>query len=282
MLKIGQTYSQYSSFQERMWHRLADLSKAYFDNDSPYTKLIDLGCGNGARTLSCFEHFPSLHSITAIDSNPDMIREAREKNSHPDISYHHFDINCLEQFESEQFVSGQFDVLTSNWVLHWIKDKNTLFENIDQFSRSGSVMLLSSCERIPSILGDMDQVIRDYLKLDHPKPDHLKPGHLKPSRELPLYYLNAQEWCSMAESYGWSKCEVVTDIEHRCVKSDGSYIKEWYAASAGKAFYDVPFEQFDVSFIKELTQYIHARYADVKGQNWVFTEESALMVFKKQ
>jgi hypothetical protein len=159
-----------------------------------------------------------------------MIHEAIRNNKDPRIKFTTLDITRLDTL-----VSRKFDAITSNWALHWIPDKDALFESLNLVSHHESLMLIGTCERLPSILADLDIEIRKQLN---------------PTSTLPLYYLDKAEWVSLANRFGWTVLGSKTSIEARVVPSDGSYIKEWYAASTGKAFYGKTLKELGPDFLE--------------------------------
>ena len=170
MVSFGLEYSSSSTFQDQMWRSLTRITEQSVSNRDSVSKLLDLGCGTGLRTRDCFRVFPKLQQILAIDNDHSMIHEAIRTNKDLRIKFATSDITRLDTL-----VSRKFDAITSNWALHWIADKDALFESLNRVSHHESLMLIGTCERLPSILADLDIEIRKQLN---------------PTSNLPLYYLD--------------------------------------------------------------------------------------------
>jgi trans-aconitate methyltransferase len=147
MVSFGIEYSHSSTFQDQMWCALARITEESISNRNSVTTLLDLGCGTGLRTRDCFRVFPELQDIVAIDNDYSMIREAIRTNKDPRIKF-----TTLDIMRFDTLVSRKFDAITSNWALHWIFDKDSLFESLNLVSQPGCFMLIGTCERLPSIL----------------------------------------------------------------------------------------------------------------------------------
>ncbi len=262
MVSFGPEYSRSSTFQDQMWRSLTRITQESVPYRDSVSTLLDLGCGTGLRTRDCFRVFPKLQQILAIDNDYSMIHEAIRTNKDPRIKFTTLDIMRLNTL-----ISRKFDAITSNWALHWIADKDALFESLNLLSQHKSLMLIGTCERLPTILADFDIEIRKQLN---------------PPSTLPLYYLDKADWVSLVNRYGWTVLGSKTSTETRAVPSDGSYIKEWYAASTGRAFYGKTLEELSPGFLENLKTEIHARYSSPGGESWNFTEDVLLLVLQRE
>ena len=87
-------------------------------SDSEVT-VLDLGTGTGDIPLAlqkwAKQNRRKLH-ITAIDSNPDFIAYAKERNPHPKIQY-----LCHSAFDIDQL--GRFDYMTASMFFHHLPDE---------------------------------------------------------------------------------------------------------------------------------------------------------------
>ena len=94
-------------------------------NPKPYERILDLGCGTGELTEKIKEK-GSL--VIGIDSSAEMIVKAKEK--YPLIPFEMTDATKMG-FDNE------FDAVFSNAVLHWIKEKDKVVENIYRSLKEG-------------------------------------------------------------------------------------------------------------------------------------------------
>ena len=77
--------------------------------------VLDLGCGTGYLTKLLSERVGPEGKVVAIDPDGERLKIASEKHSAPNIDY--------IQADDQTFPSGQYDVIFSNIVIHWISDK---------------------------------------------------------------------------------------------------------------------------------------------------------------
>ena len=77
--------------------------------------VLDLGCGTGYLTKLLSERVGPEGKVVAVDPDGERLKIAGEKHSAPNIDY--------IQADDQTFPSGQYDVIFSNVVIHWISDK---------------------------------------------------------------------------------------------------------------------------------------------------------------
>ena len=88
------------------------------------SSVLDLGCGTGHLTKVLSERVGAEGKVVAVDPDGERLKIAREKHSARNIEY--------IQADDKTFPSGQYDVIFSNIVIHWIKDKKGLFSRVHQ------------------------------------------------------------------------------------------------------------------------------------------------------
>ena len=105
------------------------------------SRVLDLGCGTGYLTSVLAQLVGSDGRVIGVDPDGERIRLAQEQ--YGTISNLHFTAGS-----GEDFPNGPYDVVFSNYVLHWIEDKESVylkvFENLSvggkfAFTCSGSV-----------------------------------------------------------------------------------------------------------------------------------------------
>ncbi|WP_314686405.1 methyltransferase domain-containing protein [uncultured Bifidobacterium sp.] len=87
--------------------------------------LLDLGCGTGTLTAELARRIPH---VVGVDASTSMIDRARRE--HPGVEFHVADALDLPY-------DGDFDVVFSNAVFHWIHDHGTLLANVRRTLRPG-------------------------------------------------------------------------------------------------------------------------------------------------
>jgi trans-aconitate methyltransferase len=91
-------------------------------------RVLDLGCGDGALTARIAALVPR-GQVTGIDASRGMIAAALPKAC-GNLRFVRMDINDLS-------FSGEFDVAFSNATLHWVKDHQRLYKNVNRALRPG-------------------------------------------------------------------------------------------------------------------------------------------------
>lgn len=91
--------------------------------------ILDLGCGTGALT----EQLAGLgRRVLGVDSSPDMIAQARAL--HPGVEFVQGDALDLP-------CEGEWDVVFSNAVFHWISDHDALLKGIRRALKPGGLLV---------------------------------------------------------------------------------------------------------------------------------------------
>ena len=83
--------------------------------------VLDLGCGTGYLTKVLSERVGAEGKVVAVDPDGERLKIAREKHSARNIEY--------IQADDKTFPSGQYDVIFSNIVIHWIRQKGSLLSS---------------------------------------------------------------------------------------------------------------------------------------------------------
>ena len=96
---------------------------------NPKQSILDIGCGTGTLTAMLGK---KGGRVVGIDSSADMIEEARKL--HPEIEFQTKDALNLEY-------QGEWDVIFSNAVFHWIRDQKKLLEQVSQALRPGGLLV---------------------------------------------------------------------------------------------------------------------------------------------
>ena len=80
--------------------------------------VLDLGCGTG-HLATVLSHLVGPHGkVVAVDPDADRIALAKKKNARPNIEYLVAD--------DQSFPGKGYDLIISNQVIHWIKDKKSV------------------------------------------------------------------------------------------------------------------------------------------------------------
>jgi len=254
--KIGELYDSTNSWQSDNWTRLIDLLCEQ-NRSQNIRHVVDLGCGSGKNTKRLLEKFPSITDIYAIDSNRDMLNVAKEQYSDPRIQHVFADLEKLN------LPTRKIDLFIANYSLHWIKNKKPLLKAASSGFGEGTFLAVSTCKSLPSMLKVIDDQVRSELKV---------------KVEPPFYYLNSWQWQDLLKVTGWQVISKIQSRDVHRVSASDAFFSEWYAASAGKAFYHTPFENIPKNFFAKLRKTLNDGFG---RRYWEFTEETFLFIAKK-
>ena len=97
--------------------------------ENPAQAILDLGCGTGTLTAQLAARGSR---VIGVDSARPMVERARVQ--YPELTFEVCDALALP-FE------GEFDVVFSNAVFHWIADHDTLLENVKKALKPGGQLI---------------------------------------------------------------------------------------------------------------------------------------------
>jgi len=262
---LGQYYDESADFQKAQFNSLIQLIRDNVPCDK-VKNLIDIGSGSGGRTFELLDVFPSLTNITAVEPDFEMQSVAREKYNDPRIDYQQMG---AEDISSLQGKTPDFDAIFSNWAIHWIEDKEKLMSDLDPMTTNAPYLMISTCERLPEILVDIDQYVRAEL--------------LMPSNTVyPWYYLTREEWTALLEKHGWTMLEVKNYTTPHYTRDAREYLEHWFAASTAKFLYGRQMEQISDLSLSDLTWFIEQKYGDPNHEGGLaFDEDVIFMVARK-
>ena len=86
-------------------------------------KILDLGCGTGYLSTILAEMVGMNGKVVGID--PDLSRISLAKHKYSNVTNLYF-----QDGSAENIPGRDYDMIFSNYVLHWVKDKEKAFKNI--------------------------------------------------------------------------------------------------------------------------------------------------------
>jgi trans-aconitate methyltransferase len=258
MRKIGDVYYQTSDWQQLMWQELERVVRGSGLSLEKFRTALDIGCGSGSRTSQLRGLFPGLQKIVAIDNNASMLAAAREKIKAPWI-----DFRLLSMTELDELPESDFDLVVSHCALHWAPDKSAVFGPLSRKVKPGAILVFATSEQTPEILAMIDERIRAYLKVQQP---------------TPLHFISLERWRQALREQGWKI------ISHECKtmihKTEGGmpYLKHWFSASAGAAFYGHDVDKLPADFTGPLLEEISRKFPSSRAENIEFPEKTVYVV----
>ena len=86
------------------------------------SRVLDLGCGTGYLTKVLSEKVGPQGKVVAVDPDGERLKIAREKYPSSNCEY--------IQADDKTFPPGEYDIIFSNLVIHWINDKESVFKRV--------------------------------------------------------------------------------------------------------------------------------------------------------
>jgi ubiquinone/menaquinone biosynthesis C-methylase UbiE len=129
----------------------------------PGETVLDLGCGGGLDVFLAARRVGPEGKVIGIDAKAEMIEKAREnarKGGYPHVEFH---VGCVEQLP---FPDDSIDVVISNCVLNYCRDKVAAFREVLRVLRAGGRICIADLVTVgefpESILND--RVWGDWLR----------------------------------------------------------------------------------------------------------------------
>ena len=157
--------------------------------------VLDLGCGTGYLTKLLSERVGPEGKVVAVDPDGERLKIAREKHSAPNIDF--------IQADDQSFPSGQYDVIFSNIVIHWISDKTALFRRVyDNLTPGGLFAFTTANGHLP--IPEIGQKLFDTL---------VGPNFLPWMTQEKMIFWNASEYETLASKTGFTDIamEIIPD-----------------------------------------------------------------------
>ncbi len=101
--------------------------------------ILDMGCGTGYLSSVLADHVGPNGSVLAVDPDNDRIRVAKE--AYGEIDNLRFIQGSTDNFPMKE---QQFDMIFSNFVLHWVQDKEVAFKRIHKSLKTGGKFAFNS------------------------------------------------------------------------------------------------------------------------------------------
>lgn len=111
-------------------------------------KVLDLGCGYGWHCKYAVEQ--GADHVLGIDLSYKMLETAKQKNSASNITYRHAAIEDLN------FSPETFDIILSSLAFHYIKDFETIIQNISNWLKQGGEFVFSVEHPVFTAYGTQD------------------------------------------------------------------------------------------------------------------------------
>ena len=174
----AERYSIYSQLQEEDGLKMVDQALPGTES----CKVLDLGCGTGYLSNILADRVGPGGSVIGVDPDKERIRVAQEKYSAGNLTF--------LKSSSEDYPEDQYDLIFANYVLHWIKDKESLFENVQRNLKPGGRFAFTVPEKLASWQVQLS--------------DLMGPDISRRIKEETYSFVPFEEYEKMAKRYGFS------------------------------------------------------------------------------
>ena len=139
---VAKSYQQVSVFQREHGKILIDDIEIHRGH-----VILDLGCGTGELSAYLSELVGQDGRVVAVD--PDSYRVEVARESHREVKNLTFQEGSSASFPG--MGSETYDIVFSNFVFHWIKDKEEAFKNMFRSLKPAGKIVLTYGDRLASI-----------------------------------------------------------------------------------------------------------------------------------
>ena len=140
--KQAEGYQRISSFQREDGKQLIKNVRP-----CPGDAILDLGCGTGELSVYLAELVGHDGKVVAVDPDIDRIKVAQK--SHLAVKNPSFHEGSASNFPG--MGSETYSIIFSNYVLHWIPDKEEAFKNMFSSLKPSGKIALQFNDHIPSL-----------------------------------------------------------------------------------------------------------------------------------
>ena len=218
-------YQQGSGLQQSVGLRMIEMLNIEKDSS-----VLDLGCGTGYLTKVISEKVGAEGKVVAVDPDGERLKIARERNSASNIEY--------IQADDQTFPSGQYDLVFSNIVIHWISDKRALFERIYANLKPGGRFAFTTANGFLPI-PEIGKKLFDNL---------VGPSFLPWMCEEKMMFWNTREYETLAYNTGFTETSMVVTPDYPKWNNLDDYIDSMHGWFQGE--FDPTL--FDQDVLKEL------------------------------
>ena len=150
-LELAELYSEVSDLQKE--HGKEMIQKLSLEKNM---KILDLGCGTGYLSALLADSVGPGGTVVAIDPNKSRLELAEKQYSRPNLVF-------LEANDAT-FPKDQYDLVFSNYVLHWIENKTALLNRVYHNLKPGGRFAFGVCAHQPTIVEQMDDLMGPEMK----------------------------------------------------------------------------------------------------------------------
>ena len=195
--------------------------------------VLDLGCGTGYLTKVLSERVGLEGKVVAVDPDEERLKIAREKYSASNIEY--------IQADDKTFPPGEYDLIFSNIVIHWISDKEAIIKQAYRNLRPGGCFAFTTAHgHLP--IPEIGKVLFNPL---------VGPDFLEWMVNEKMTFWNASEYVSAATDAGFTQMSMTLISDYPKWNNLDDYIDSMYGWFQGE-FDPMKFDQETLQKIKKM------------------------------
>ncbi|MFZ0889499.1 MAG: methyltransferase domain-containing protein [Candidatus Binataceae bacterium] len=188
-------------------------------------RICDLGCGSGENTIE-LARLSAHGTVCGIDGSPAMVDAARKVLSREPEELRRrvsFEIGEASKFHAR----GEYTLIFSNALFHWIRDRRALFAAcFDALKLGGRIVV-----QIPA--NESETAKAELAKLAREEPWHAMLGGMdKPFDEQPPEY-----YARMLAEIGYGEVDCYHRTFHHPMERSAD-VAEWYRSTGLRPFLD--------------------------------------------
>lgn len=119
-----------------------------------YSKILELGCGNGLLWLKNIEAINETLSITLSDFSEGMLKSANENLNNPNIKYEIIDIQDIP------YADNSFDIIISRHMLYHVADIDKALSEVRRVLKPGGKFYVSTNGM--NHMGELEKLVNEF------------------------------------------------------------------------------------------------------------------------
>ena len=211
----GVNHGDSSAELAKLYSELSDLQRTHGEElikNLPLKlnmKILDLGCGTGYHSALLADSVGPGGTVVAIDPNKSRLELAKIQYSRPNLLF--IEANAIT------FPEDQYDLVFSNYVLHWIENKAAVLKKVLQNLKPGGQFAFIVPEHQPTIIEQMDHIM------------------VGPEMMQGFHWMSAPEYNHLATTIGFKVTSSETEVKPLNFATVEGLLK-WYRATTEGRF----------------------------------------------
>ena len=193
--------------------------------------VLDLGCGTGNLTKVLSERVGPEGRVVGVDPDNERLKIAREKYPASNIEY--------IEADDKTFPEGPYDLVFANAVMHWIRDKETLFERVYKSLKTGGQFAFVTFDGNPKVNKVVKRIFEELVA----------PDFFQKLFNTKMLCLNASEYETIALSIRYTIVFTKTEEYYEQWKNLDDCIDDFFSELPSGAFDP---EKFDKQKLQEI------------------------------